>query len=215
MASYLGRLPDSLLGNLYKGMGGQPGRVASKDRMIQLAVRAVAQGNRLTALIRQLHQRDRQALAILVQCGGLAQTEELKAELTLSLGGSDREWSKVLANLSERGLIASSEVRDGHSFVLVPEPLLAHLVDHLKEDLTLPEFDHEDVRVLNEQPFSPPLEFSLVTLSTYIDQHPPRLTQRHEIFKVHKDEMDQFFSQLWEADSELFSFHVEFLMTHG
>jgi len=215
LAAYLDRLPDSLLGNLYRGMGGQPGRVPSKDRMIQLAVRAIAQGNRLSALLRQLHQRDRQALAILVQCGGLAQTEELKAELMLSLGGSDREWSKVLANLSERGLLASSEVQDGHSFAIVPEPLLVHLVEHLKEDLTLPEFDHEDVRVLDEQPFSPPLEFSMVTLATYIDQHPPRLTQRHEIFKVHKDEMDQFFAQLWESDSELFNFHVEFLMTHG
>ncbi len=215
LAGYLDRLPDSLLSNLYRGMGGQPGRVTSKDRMIQLAVRAIAQGSRLSNLVRTLHQRDRQALAILVQCGGLAQIEEFKAELVLSLGGHEREWTKVLANLSDRGLIASTEVRDNHSFVLVPEPLLEHLVAHLREDLTLPDFDHEDVRVLNEQPFSPPLEFSVVTLTTYIDQHPPRLTQRHEIFKVHKDEMDQFFSQLWEADSELFSFHIEFLMTHG
>jgi hypothetical protein len=215
LAEYLNRLPDSLLGNLYRGMGGQPGRVPSKDRMIQLAVRAIAQGNRLSNLARSLHQRDRQALAILVQCGGLAQIDEFKGELILSLGGHEREWSKVLANLSDRGLIASSEVKDGHSFVLIPEPLIEHLAGHLREDLTLPDFEHEDVRVLNERAFQPPLDFSIVSLATYIDQHPPRLTQRHDIFKVHKDEMDQFFSQLWEPDSELFSFHIEFLMMHG
>jgi hypothetical protein len=71
------------------------------------------------------------------------------------------------------------------------------------------------MRVVNHQPFSPPLDFSLVTLATYIDQHPPRLTQRQEIFKVHQDELDAFFAQIWGADSELFSFHIEFLMVHG
>jgi hypothetical protein len=215
LAAYLVRLPDAMVASFYKGMGGQPSRVANKDRMIQLAVRAIAQGTRLGTLIRSLHQRDRQALAILVQCGGIAHHEEFYQELLISLGGNDREWKKVLANLGDKGLVAASETREGDYFYIVPDPLVAHLVAHLKEDLMLPAFDHEDVRVINPQAFSPPLDFSLVTLSTYIDQHPPRLTQRQEIFKVHKDELDSFFSQLWGADSELFSFHIEFLMVHG
>ena len=215
LATYLTRLSDALVANLYSGMGGQPSRVASKDRMIQLAVRAIAQGSRLGGLIRSLHQRDRQALAILVQCGGLAHHEEFKQELSLSLGGNDREWTKVMSNLSTKGLVAASDERDGHFFFIIPEPLIDHLLEHLHEDLVLPSFDQDDVKVLNEQPFSPPLDFSIVTLATYIDQHPPRLTQRQDIFKVHKDEMDQFFSQLWGTDSELFNFHIEFLMVHG
>jgi hypothetical protein len=215
LAEYLNRLPDEMVASFYKGMGGQPSRVANKERMIQLAVRAIAQGTRLGTLIRSLHQRDRQALAILVQCGGIAHHEEFYQELLLSLGGNDREWKKVMATLGDKGLVAASETRENDYFYIVPEPLVAHLVDHLKEDLMLPAFDHEDVRVINPQAFSPPLDFSLVTLSTYIDQHPPRLTQRQEIFKVHKDELDSFFSQLWGSDSELFSFHIEFLMVHG
>lgn len=219
LAAYLARLSDQLVANLYSGMGGQPSRVSSKDRMIQLCVRAIAQGNRLGNLIKTLHQRDRQALAILVQCGGLAHHEEFKAELMLSLGGNDREWTKVMSNLSSKGLVAASDERDGHYFFIVPDPLVDHLLEHLHEDLVLPSFEPDstsgEVKIIGERPFSPPLDFSMVSLSTYIDQHPPRLTQRQDIFKVHKDEMDQFFSQLWDPDSELFNFHVEFLMVHG
>ncbi len=215
LADYLNRLSDALVGNVYAGMGGQPSRVPSKDRMIQLAVRAIAQGSRLGTLIRSLHQRDRQALGILVQCGGIAHHEEFKQELILSLGGHEREWTKVMINLSTKGLVAASDERDGDFFYMVPDPLIDHLIDHLHEDLVLPSFDHEDVRVLGEHAFCPPFDFSAVTLATYIDQHPPRLTQRQDIFKVHKDEMDQFFGQLWGPDSELFNFHIEFLMLHG
>ncbi|MFT4976275.1 MAG: hypothetical protein ACI8S6_002171 [Myxococcota bacterium] len=203
------------MGQLYKGMGGQPSRIANKERMIQLAVRAIAQGTRLDNLIHNLHQRDRQALAALVQAGGLGHHAEFCAELVLSLGGSEREWTKVMASLGERGLVAASEERGDEFFYIIPEPLMPQLVEHLRDDLMVPSFEHEDMRVINHQPFSPPLDFSLVTLATYIDQHPPRLTQRQEIFKVHKDELDSFFAQIWPPDSELFSFHIEFLMVHG
>lgn len=135
LAAYLVRLPDAMVASFYKGMGGQPSRVANKDRMIQLAVRAIAQGTRLGTLIRSLHQRDRQALAILVQCGGIAHHEEFYQELLISLGGNDREWKKVLANLGDKGLVAASETREGDYFYIVPDPLVAHLVAHLKEDL--------------------------------------------------------------------------------
>lgn len=215
LADYMAQMPDALVAALYSGMGGQPGRVAGADRMIQLAVKAIAQGNRLGSLVKSLHQRDRQALAVLVQCGGIGHHEELKQELILSLGGHEREWKKVLSTLGDRGLIAATEEREGEFFYLIPEPLMDALIEQLHEDLVLPSFEHEEVRVIDPRPFCPPLDFSLVTLATYIDQHPPRLTQRHDIFKVHKDEMDQFFTQLWTPDSELFSFHIQFLMVHG
>jgi len=215
LADYLNRMPDQLVAQLYSGLGGQPGRVPGKDRMIQLTVRAVAQGNRLSALLKSLHQRDRQALAILLQCGALAHHEEFHHELILSLGGSDREWNKVLTNLGDKGLVAATDEQNGHFFYLVPEPLIDHLLEHLREDLVLPGFDNEDVKVVDGRPFCPPLDFSITSLLTYIDQHPPRLTQRHEIFKVHKEEMDKFFGQIWPVNSDLFSFHIEFLMTQG
>ncbi len=215
LAQYLKQLPERLVANLYAGVGGQPDRVPSHERMIQLCVRAIAQGNRLGNLVRSLHHRDRQALAILVQVGGLAHHAEFRQELVLSLGGNEREWVRVMGTLGDKGLVAASPERDGEFFYVIPDPLIDHLIEHLHDDLALPSFDEEDVRVVDPAAFSPPLEFSIVTLVGYIDRHPPRLTQRHEIFKVHKDEMDQFFSQLWAPDSELFNFHIDFLMMHG
>jgi signal recognition particle subunit SEC65 len=215
LANYIGELPEQLAVNLYSGLGGQPSRMADKTRMVQLTVRALAQGSRLGTLIKSLHQRDRQALAILVQCGGLGHSTEFIQELVLSLGGNEREWTKVMALLSGKGLVGATEVREGLFFYMIPDPILEHLLPHLHEDLVLPTFDDEDVRVLDERPFCPPIDFSVVTLASYIDQRPPRLTQGHELFKTHKEEMDTFFEQLWEPDSELFSFHIEFLMIQG
>jgi len=215
LEDYLQKVPESLLAGLYAGLGGQPTRVPQKDRMVQLAVRALTQGSRLAVMLKALHQRDRAALAILVQCGGLAHADEFHQELVLSLGGNDREWRKVMSTLGERGVVAASEERDGQFFYLIPNPLMDQIIEGLRDELSLSVFSHEDVRVVEHRPFCPPLSFSVTTLVTYIDQHPPRLTQRHEIFKVHKDEMDQFFSQIWSPDSELFSFHIEFLMMHG
>ncbi len=215
LSGYFHRMPEPLLSAFYRALGGQPSRVASRDRMIQLAVRAVAQGSRLGSLLKGLHERDRQALAILIQCGGLAHAAEFHRELFLSLGGHENEWRRVMQRLGERGMVFASDTRDGEFFYTVPHPLVDHLVEILKGDMVLPTFENDEIRVVDERPFCPPLGFSITTLGTYMDQRPPRLTQRQEIYKVHKEEMDQFFAQIWSADSELFNLHIDFLMLHG
>lgn len=215
LEDYLGRLQRPLLTNLYRGLGGQPGRVADHSRMVQLAVRAIAQGKRISGLLRGMHERERTALALLLQCGGIAHSEEFLRELTLSLGGHEREWQRVLLGLAERGLVCASEEQDEVFFYLVPEPLVDHLLESLEPELSVPTFQHEDIRVREARPFSPPMDFSVTTLCTYIDQRPPRLTQQQEIFRVHKEELDRFFAQIWDGDSELFNLHIDFLMGHG
>jgi Fe2+ transport system protein FeoA len=215
LTAYLDRMPDALVGNLYRGLGGQPSRVTSKDRMIQLAVRAIAQGSRLSNLLKQLHERDRKALAALLQAGGIAHHEELRRELTLSYGGHDREWQRVLNGLADRGVVVGSAVQDGHYFYIIPEILVDGLLAELTEEMRLPQFVSDEVRVLDARPFCPPLDFSITTLATYMDQRGPRLTQRHEVYRLDQEAMDAFFGQIWESDSELFSFHLDFLMMHG
>lgn len=215
LIGYFSRLPEPLLGALYRAMGGQPSRVADIERMTQLTVRAIAQGSRLGVLLHQMHQRDRQALAALVQCGGLAHVDEFHRELSLMLGGRESDWSRTMQMLSDRGLVfASDTIEEGH-YYLVPEPLLDHLLEHLEGELALPTFQHDEIRVVDQRPFCPPLDFSLATLATYLDQRPPRLTQRQEVFRAHKDELDKFFAQVWSPDSELFNLHWDFLMMHG
>jgi hypothetical protein len=61
LTTWLGRLQPSLVGALYRGLGGQPDRVGDNDRMIQLSARAIAQGARLGNVLKQLPERDRPA----------------------------------------------------------------------------------------------------------------------------------------------------------
>jgi hypothetical protein len=213
--TYFQRMPEPLLMALYRGLGGQPGRVAGRDRMLQLTVRAIAQGSRLGALLHTLHERERQALGMLLQAGGLAHADEFHRELFLTLGGHEHEWRTVMQRLGENGLVCASEVRDNQFFYLVPNPLVDHLVEHLGPELALPTFENPEIQILDERPFCPPLDFTITTLATYMDQRPPRLTQRQEVYRVHKEEMDVFFSQIWNPDSDLFNFHIDFLMMHG
>lgn len=215
LLNYFVKMPEPLLSALYRALGGQPSRVGDVERMVQLTVRAIAQGNRLGVLLFQMHQRDRQALAALLQCGGLAQMDEFHRELVLVLGGRESDWARTMQVLSDRGLVfASQKIEDGH-YYLVPEPLVDHLLEHLQAEMALPTFQHEEIRVVDQRPFCPPIDFSLATLATYFDQRPPKLTQRQEVFKAHKDELDRFFAQLWSPDSELFNLHYDFLMMHG
>ncbi len=215
LAAWLGRMPEGLVSNLYRGLGGQPHRVSSADRMIQLAVRAIAQGSRLSNLLKSVQERDRKALSALLQAGAIAHADEFHKELSLSFGGHERDWKRTMTVLAERGVVVASRVQDGDYFYLVPEPLIDGLLAELGEELTLPSFVHDDVRVIDERPFCPPLDFSITSLATYVDQSHPRLTQRHEIYRHDKEAMDAFFAQIWEPESELFSFHLDFLMMHG
>lgn len=215
LQNWLERLPKGLLANLYKGLGGQPNRISSDDRMVQLAVKALGQGTRLTGLLKQLHERDRKALATLVQCGGIGHHEELLRELSVSYGGHEREWRKVLQLLANRGLVMATPPQDDAFYYLLPGPISDLLLDTLGEELALPTFEHPDVRIIEHQAFCPPLDFSITSLATYIDQSAPRLTQRHEVYRHDQEAMDQFFGQLWKPDSELFQYHLDFLMMHG
>jgi len=215
LQTWLQRMPEHLVAALYRGLGGQPKRVANKDRMIQLATRAITQGSRLASLLKQLHERDRKALAALLQAGGIAHRDEFLRELILSFGGHEREWQRTMVVLANRGLIVSSPEQDAQYFFIIPEPLVDGLLQELAHDLVLPTFSHPDVRIMDARPFCPPLDFSVTSLATYIDQSSPRLTQRHEIYRHDQEAMDAFFSQIWEPESELFSFHLDFLMMHG
>lgn len=215
VAEFLRKMPEPLLAALYRGLGGQPGRVSDAERMVQLTTRALGQPARLGTLVRQLAERDRKALSALLQCGGIAHADEFCRELALSYGGQDRDWKRVMLNLANRGVTLATTEHDGHFFYVVPEPLVVGLLGELEEEMAVPVFSHPDVRVLDEKPFCPPLGFSVTSLATYIDQRGCRLTQRHEIYRHDQEAMDAFFGQIWETDSELFSFHLDFLMMHG
>lgn len=215
LAAYFSRMPEALVQSLYRALGGQPVRPGEGDRVVQLTVRAVAQGNRLSGLLYQMQPRDRQALAALIQCGGIAHADELYRELVLMLGGREHDWARTMQILGDRGLVVASAAVEEGFYYLVPDPLIDHLLEHLGAELALPTFQHDEIRVVDQRPFCPPLDFSLATLATWMDQHPPKLTQRQEVFKAQKEELDKFFGQIWAPDGEVFNLHYDFLMMHG
>jgi hypothetical protein len=211
----LEQLPLELVKNLYSALGGQPSRITSNDRLFQLCSKALKQESRVEGLVKALHHRDRQALAILLHCGGMTHHEDVLNELSLSLGGQSSDWNKTMKQLERKGLIAKTQEQNTHFFYVVPAPILPFLIESLKDELRLPLFSHEDLKELEKREFEPSFHFSITTLLSYVDQHPLKLTQQALISKNDKDALDSFFFQLWDAQSDVFNLHIEFLMQHG
>jgi hypothetical protein len=204
-------LPEPLLAALVRTLGGSMTDADTPDWVAYSLTRT----HRLAGAVHQAHPRDRQALCALLQCGGIAHAEEMHRELARMLGGREPDWARTFQVLCDKGLVfASQPVEDGF-YYLVPDPLIAPMQAVLAEELRLPTFEHEGVRVVDPHPFCPPFDFSLATLATWLDQKKPKLTQRQEIFKGHRDELDRFFAQLWSPESEVFALHIDFLTMHG
>ncbi|MAA79213.1 MAG: hypothetical protein CL916_08125 [Deltaproteobacteria bacterium] len=211
----LQKLPIDIVKNIYSALGGQPSRITTEDRLFQLCAKALKQDSRVTTLVKDLHHRDRQALSILLHCGGMIHNSSILEELIISLGGQSKDWEKTMLLLERKGLIAKTNEQNGHFFYIVPSILLPFLVHSLQDELRLPLFSHEDLKELEKREFEPSFHFSITTLLTYIDQHPLRLTQQALISKSDKDALDSFFTQIWDSQSDIFNLHIEFLMQHG
>ena len=116
----------------------------------------------------------------------------------------------VLAN---RGFVFSTAATATNFYYVIPEPLMDGLVLALEEDLALATFEHDDMRVTESSAFCPPLEFSVTSLATYIDQNGPRLTRRQRFIAMTKRKWTGSSLKYGPRDSELFKFHLDFLMS--
>ena len=212
-AAWCAELPQAILQALGRTLGlnvNLPAEVLAEEIAL-----AVGRSHRLLGVIHQLHARDRQALGALLQCGGLAHADELHADLAHVLGGRADDWARTFRILCDKAIVFASPTVEGGFYYLVPEPLFPDLEAALSAEMTLPTFAHDEVRVVDERFFSPPIDFLVATVATYLDQRPPRLTRMQEVFKGHKEELDRFFAQVWGPDSEVFSLIFDFLVMHG
>ena len=212
--TYLSKLPEKMVRALYKSTGGQPSRIDSFDRIVQLTIKALGQENRLTSLVKGLNTTEKNSLISIVQSGGIAHCSEFLDELQKAYGGSQQNWKQALRQLGQLGLLAKSPNKEGFFFYLIPEPLIPFLEHALSDELKISPFEHSDVQTPEKHEFDVPFEFSLVSLATYIEQKRPRLTQQQDIHRQDKDDLNKFFSQLWAADSHIFDFHLGFLLQH-
>lgn len=209
--------PTDYLRCLHLSFDGQQNQVDSNEHLVSLIQRALKKVDRVNNLVRDIHQRDRQALAVLLQCGGIAHHEEIINELIISLGGNESEWQRVLKGLGKKGVLARSDIKDDHFFYLIPTPIMNALVETplMKAELRLPQHDSSQFQSDEKDGFTPPLSFTLVAYATYVDQHPLQLTQGGNIHRSSKDEMSEFFNQLWNNEEELTDFHNDFFMRHN
>ena len=93
--SFLGDLKDEFLNSLYITLGGQPNQIPSRDRLIQLIYKAINTSARIEEALEKFHQKDQEALRIILQCGGVVHKKGIIEELRNQLGGSDAEWEKT------------------------------------------------------------------------------------------------------------------------
>ena len=212
--AYLSKLPEKMVRALYKSTGGQPSRIDSFERIVQLTIKALGQENRLQSLVKDLNTTEKNSLISIIQSGGIAHCTEILGELQQAYGGNQQHWKQALRQLGHLGLLAKSPSKNGFFFYLIPEPLLPFLQHSLSEELKISPFEHSDVQTTERNEFDVPFEFSLVSLATYIEQSRPRLTQQQDIHRQDKDDLNEFFSQLWSPDSHIFDFHLGFLLQH-
>ena len=215
LLQYLQKLPESMVNALYQSTGGQPSRIPSFDRVLQLTVKALHQESRLQTSISELPANQLNALIVLVQSGGIAHSSELIEELINTLGNNKKDWENALQALGKMGIVAKSAVKDECFFYTIPAPLIPILESCLREHLTLAPFQHKDLQIQTTNTLPVPFDFLLISLATYINQHPPRLTQQLDIHKQDKEDIHKFFSQLWSSDQEIFDFCLHFLLDHG
>ncbi len=216
-AAWCAELPQAILQALGRTLGLNVNLPA--DVLAEEIALAVGRSHRLLGVIHQLHARDRQALGALLQCGGLAHADELHADLAHVLGGRADDWARTFRILCDKAIVFASPTVEGGFYYLVPEPLFPDLEAALSAEMTLPTFSDDTVvdkvRVVDERFFSPPIDFLVATVATYLDQRPPRLTRMQEVFKGHKEELDRFFAQVWGPESEVFSLIYDFFVMHG
>jgi hypothetical protein len=193
LKQHLMLLPEDYLKCLHQSFDGQPNQVESTEHLATLVQRALKKTDRVNHLVRDIHQRDRQALAVLLQCGGIAHHEEIINELLLSLGGNEAEWKRVLTTLAKKGILARSEIKEEHFFYLIPTPVMNSLIATpiMQEEIRLPRHNNDQFQNDENETFTPPLSFTLVAYANYMDQQPLRLNQGGDIHRTSREEMRQ------------------------
>lgn len=175
----------------------------SADDMADALTRAFSDKRFVRKILKQLQAPHHRALMALVQTGGIAGGTWLLQELVLAHGRSEDAWAEVLHQLGRRLLIFGNSHQAPPLFYVLPQPLLTVLAAHFTKRLGLPVSEEPDIRLSKDTNFNFPVGYSLVSLLTYLSQHPVRVTQKGEVFKKNVEEIAAFFGNLWgRGDAE-------------
>jgi hypothetical protein len=158
------------------------------------------------------------ALIALLQCQGVAGGTWLLQELTQAHGMSEDLWAEVLHNLGNDLWVFGNSRQSPPLFYITPQALGGELAHQFRKRLTLrPARDADDVELSKDINHRHPVGFSLVSFLVYIRQNQVKVTRADEIFKKHRDEMAEFFRNLWGEGLEhrVLDWHLDFVQDLG
>ena len=210
--AFLENLKDDFLNSLYITLGGQPNQIPSRDRLIQLLYKAINTPARIEEAIEKFHQKDQEALRIILQCGGVVHKKGIIEELRNQLGGTETEWEKNLTFLGSKGFLMQTEIRDDVCFYVIPKYIQISLLRAMQRNLLVPIVSAEGIQEPEKKEINPPILTSLSALMVYLDQNPMSLTQQREVFKQEREKLDIFFQNIWNEQGSVFQMHLDFLL---
>jgi hypothetical protein len=213
--AFLGDLKDEFLNSLYITLGGQPNQIPSRERLIQLLYKAINTSARIDEALEKFHQKDQEALRIILQCGGVVHKKGIIEELRTQLGGTEAEWEKNLTFLGSKGLLMQTEMREDVCFFVIPKYIQTALVRAMKNLLLVPVVSAEGIQEPKNDGIYPPFLTSLSALMIYFNQNPVSLTQQRDVFKQDREKLDTFFQNIWDEQGTVFPLQLNFLLDHN
>jgi len=166
------------------------------------------------ARLRDMPRTHHVALIALLQTNTVAGGTWLLQELTQSHGMSEDLWAEVLHELGTGLWVFGNSHQSPPLFYIIPAPLAAELRHQFGRRLGLYAIDNkQEIRTSRDSAGSTPVSFSLLSLLTYLAQHRVRVTRQEAIFKKNREELFDFFSNLWPDGQrdKILDWHVDLL----
>ncbi len=170
------------------------------------------------ARLRDMPRTHHVALIALLQTNTVAGGTWLLQELTQSHGMSEDLWAEVLHELGAGLWVFGNSHQSPPLFYVIPAPLAAELRHQFGQRLGLYAVsDEQEIRTSRDSSDSTPVAFSLLSLLTYLTQHRVRVTRQEAIFKKNREELLEFFSNLWpdKRREKLLDWHIDFVRELG
>jgi hypothetical protein len=166
--------------------------------------------------LRRLKAPHHQAILGLLHTGGVVGGSWFLQELSLAHGESEDFWADVIADLGRAMLVFGNSRQNPPLFYVLSKPLAEQVARHYTKKLKLPVSKHR-VRRSRDANYNHPVGMSLVAFVTYVRQHRLRVTQRGEIFKKQRDEIERFFTNLWGArnTAKVLAWQTDLLLDMG
>ncbi|MEE2827544.1 MAG: helicase-associated domain-containing protein [Myxococcota bacterium] len=156
------------------------------------------------------------ALLTLVQSQGIAGGTWLLQELTQSHGMSEDIWAGVLHELGSQLWVFGNSRQSPPLFYVIPAPIAAELSHQFRSKLGLVGVEDEEIKLSRNTNYRHPVGFSVVSFLAYLRRNVVKVTRKREIFKKNRDEILDFFGNLWGSrEEQVLDWHLDVVQELG